>query len=320
MTQTHEPTTNLERFRQAWPTIGFLFGLQAALLILTFALYVSQGLRLSVPPHWALVAGIIFMLMLAGWLFFSFGWQVLAFSHTLLAALSMISLGLICALLNYALFALDFPLVDPWLAKADAILGIPVPVIVNWVQARPLLNTFSVLVYHTLWPQVVIAGLLLGVWLKDFRSLWEYAFHFQVTAAITVLVSTVTPALGVYAWYGFTSSIDQTHVLQAIRGLRDGSLEQIVLPQMEGIISFPSFHAVTAIVVAYSLRRHRRWFWPFVALDTMMVLSTLATGSHYTVDLLAAFVVCCISFFAFSKGLARSWQSGLYPPLLKQPS
>src|SRR5699024_357161 len=108
-------------------------------------------------------------------------------------------------------------------------------------------------------------------------SLWEYVFHLQITATIIALVSTVTPALGAFTWYGYSSSIDQTHVLQVIHGLRDGSLHQVVLPYVAGIISFPSFHGATAIVNAYSLRRHRHWFWPFVILDTMMIFSTITT-------------------------------------------
>jgi membrane-associated phospholipid phosphatase len=320
MTQTHKPTTNPEPFRQAWPTIGFLIGFQAALLILTSALYMSQGLRLTVSSNWALLAGLVLVPMFAAWIFFTFGYRVPAFSHSLLATLLMVSSSIICASLSYVLFTLRFPLVDVWLAKADAILGTPVPAIVGWVQARPLLNAVSVLMYYTLWPQIVMVVLLLGFWLQDFRSLWEFVFHFQVTAAITVLVATVTPALGAYAWYGFTSGIDQTHVLQTIRGLRDGGLEQVVLPQLDGLISFPSFHAVTAIVIAYSLRRHRRWFWPFVVLDAMMMFSTIALGAHYMVDLLGAFVVCGMSFFAFSKWLAWSWESGPYSPFLRQPS
>src|SRR5699024_3462755 len=196
------------------------------------------------------------------------------------------------------------PLVDAWLARADAILGAPVPAIVSWVQAWPLLNDLSVLVYETFWPQIVVVMLVLGLWLEDFRSLWECVFHLQVTAAITVLISTVTPALGAYAWYGFTSSIDQTDVLRTIHGLRDGSLHQVVLPYVDGIISVPSFHAVVAIVIAFSLRRHPRWFWPFVVLDTLMLLSTLTTGAHYVVDLAGAVVVCCASFFVFSRWLA----------------
>jgi hypothetical protein len=291
---------------QAWPTIGFLFGLQVVLLLLTAALYAVQGLSVSLPPDWALLAGGVFVLMLGAWLYYSFGLRIPAFSHSLLAALSMISLSLICACLSYALFTFDFPLADAWLATADSFVGSPVPTIVSWVQARPLLNTFSVVVYNTLWPQIVLVIVLLGIVLKDYRSLWECAFHFQVTAAITVLVSTVVPALGAYAWYGYTSSINQTLVLKAIHGLRDGNLVQVVLPHLQGIITFPSFHTVSAIVIVYSLRRHPRWFWPFAILNTMMALSTLTTGAHYAVDLSAAFVVCCISFYTYSKWLGRA--------------
>jgi membrane-associated phospholipid phosphatase len=73
-----------------------------------------------------------------------------------------------------------------------------------------------------------------------------------------------------------------------------------------GIVSFPSFHTVWAIFAASALWGFRYLRVPLVLLSTSIVLSTLTTGWHYLVDVLAGIVLAALSLVAAQALLNRS--------------
>jgi membrane-associated phospholipid phosphatase len=68
---------------------------------------------------------------------------------------------------------------------------------------------------------------------------------------------------------------------------------------LQGVVTFPSFHAIMALLTAYALHDIRilspfAWLW-----SGLVVLSTIPIGGHYAVDLLAGGVVWGILTMAF---------------------
>jgi membrane-associated phospholipid phosphatase len=62
-----------------------------------------------------------------------------------------------------------------------------------------------------------------------------------------------------------------------------------------GIVSFPSFHVVLAILSAVALSCIRPLRAPVWILAAMICASTIVTGWHYAIDILGGLVVAMIS-------------------------
>jgi membrane-associated phospholipid phosphatase len=73
-----------------------------------------------------------------------------------------------------------------------------------------------------------------------------------------------------------------------ILGLRAHTL--LTIGDMQGIVSFPSLHASSA-VLATNMARGGRWFLPVLVLNLVMILSVMTEGAHYFVDMLAGVAV-----------------------------
>ena len=97
-----------------------------------------------------------------------------------------------------------------------------------------------------------------------------FVFAFSIALIITVAISTFVPAVG--TWYGLDiapaqfAALDSslyTAQLRDILALRDGSLHYLEMFKLTGIVSFPSFHAASAVLYMWALwpvrvrRRHR---------------------------------------------------------------
>jgi len=66
---------------------------------------------------------------------------------------------------------------------------------------------------------------------------------------------------------------------------------------LRGLIAFPSYHGVLAILLIW-YARHVSWLrWPFLALNTVVLISTPEQGGHHLVDVLAAFPVAALAIF-----------------------
>jgi membrane-associated phospholipid phosphatase len=68
-----------------------------------------------------------------------------------------------------------------------------------------------------------------------------------------------------------------------------------------GIVSFPSFHVVLAILSALSLsciRRLRAVVW---VLAGLICISTITTGWHYGIDVLAGLMLMAVTVYATNR-------------------
>jgi hypothetical protein len=64
---------------------------------------------------------------------------------------------------------------------------------------------------------------------------------------------------------------------------------------VRGLIAFPSYHAVLALIVMWYARYLPRLFWPLVATNVLVLVATPIHGGHHLVDVLAAFPVTVLS-------------------------
>lgn len=81
---------------------------------------------------------------------------------------------------------------------------------------------------------------------------------------------------------------------------------------MTGLVSMPSFHAAAAVILGW-VSLYLGWLRiPLVLLNVAMLLSTIISGSHYLVDLIAGAALAVMAIWAATRLV--DWQHSLQQP------
>jgi hypothetical protein len=307
LAEQHEANTLAKHQTVPWSRIGlnrmarcFILA-DAALLIVGAFLYSTLGLSIRWSPAVSLGVGAL-VLLLGLWANYRFSrgsateyWiaEVLFVLVLLIVFVNLVVLG------QYAAVSLAFSYADPWLAAADARLGVYVPALALWTTGHAVAATVMKIAYLSHVPQFGLAVFGLGV-LRERDMLWEFAFHFHVCLAIALLALIIWPAVCPPAYYGFQPVIDMTHLIEQIKGFHDGTSRVVRFDEVEGLVSFPSFHVAGGLLVTWAFRRHPRIWVPLVALNIGNVAATFMLGIHYVIDVIGSLPLMAISLLAYT--------------------
>jgi hypothetical protein len=194
--------------------------------------------------------------------------------------------------LSYIAASADLPLQDANFAHLDRLLGLDWQGYYNFVCARPALVPYLYIAYAMINLPTFGVPILLG-WTRQYARLQRFTFACTLTAIVTALVSALLPAIGTYQQYGVSAD---TAILKAsgylvqvdeIPLVRDGALRVLSFETLNGIITFPSFHAAAAVLSLWALWGVW-WMRPFAFIAYGgMLLATPLVGGHYFVDVLA---------------------------------
>jgi hypothetical protein len=188
---------------------------------------------------------------------------------------------------------IQFPLRDMNYGALDSMLGVSIPAIAEWSShhaagrianaSYPLLNWFLLSAFLV----PALAGRAVAA--RTFLLANVIAF------AISIPVFTMWPAIG--PWYAFHSaaSPSQLGLQTEILGLHNGTSQTL---HLAGIVCFPSFHVIWAILAAWSLSTFRSMRIPAAILCTLIICSTLTTGWHYFCDVLSGCIIGVIALLA----------------------
>ncbi len=220
--------------------------------------------------------------------------------------------GLVAGVSALAALRSDAPLIDDFLAHTDAAFGIDTPALVAWVAHHPPAGMVLAIIYATTVPMVFVAVIVSGCMGREAR-MWQACFVFASSANLCVLLSAFLPAIDAIIHFGTPPDIlallpDGAGRFHAsiFEAYRSGALTAVDSRHLQGVVTFPSFHAIMALLTAYALHDIRilspfAWLW-----SGLVVLSTIPIGGHYAVDLLAGGVVWGILTMAFRMRLAPS--------------
>jgi len=78
-------------------------------------------------------------------------------------------------------------------------------------------------------------------------------------------------------------------------GVRDGSIINISRLAPTGLVTFPSFHAASAVLLAWALWHIPYLRYPGLALNAMMLAATPLYGSHFLTDVLAGAITAAVA-------------------------
>lgn len=221
------------------------------------------------------------------------------YADVILATLVLLLVTNIASPAQYLAVALRRPLIDDWLVRADAALGIDVAALAAWTRSHPPVSLVLSACYASLIVQFLMPLLIVGLRDRDRTRLWEYVFHFNFCLIVTIATLAIFPAECPYTHLGFTSTIDQSRVIAHITALRAGTFRTIDFGNLDGLVSMPSFHAAGAVIVTWAFRRRRIVFSMLTLLNTGLIAATFMSGVHYFVDILGAFALVGVSVAAF---------------------
>jgi membrane-associated phospholipid phosphatase len=216
--------------------------------------------------------------------------------------------------LSYLLARSGGALWDSRLAEWDRAIGFDWLAYVRAIDGSSIATAWFKLAYASLIPQVITLVIALGFMrrLADLRAVMLAAI---LAGTITILVSPFFPAVGNYVHLGLTAR-DFANVdpfagyvhLADFNGLRDGSTGALRLGAMEGIITFPSYHAGLSVVTLWGFWLTRiAWLkWPGMLLAATTIAATPVDGGHYLVDVIAGGAIAVAAIFAARE--AVYWQ------------
>ena len=179
--------------------------------------------------------------------------------------------------------------IDTYLRAADAMLGVDAVSFRAFIQSNATMAWLSALAYMSLVPQCLAAIFVLP--LIDCGRRGFRMFRAALLAlSICCLVAYLFPAIGTVprleSCYG--------HWL-ALRNLHTPFITDAV--HVDGIISFPSFHAAMAAILAYSFRGLGVVSWVIGALNVAMCVSAVPDGFHYVTDIVSGVLLAAICLF-----------------------
>lgn len=227
---------------------------------------------------------------------------------TLESTAQLMVFAAVAAPLSYVAASASRPLQDAALDSFDRALGFDWLGFLAFLRHHPVLFKVMHLIYLSLSLQMVAAVLILGF---TGRLLWlrTYMLAFIIAAVITIAVSALLPAEGVWLYYGIKgdlASLPLSHTSWPAHfsGLRDGSFRLLTGAGSEGIITFPSLHAALAVILAAAFWPVRIARWVGVVVNGLLLVSTPIDGSHYFIDVLAGIGVALASMAA-ARALVR---------------
>jgi PAP2 superfamily len=276
----------------------FMAGVSALLIAMAVICVARMNYRLS-APNFNDYVGMIALLIAAGYC----RWAKLErFFQVCLIIFWSFLLGKLLGFPVYLAARANMPLQDAALAHFDQLLGVQVPSILGLMANHPWAKTLFAASYDWLFPMMVLSVMLPAVMYR-----WKAAKELVVATSLATIIGSLMfvfcPAIGPWAIYHFPPSAQQTTCETLFLNLRSGSLH-VLSPADKGIICFPSFHVMLAIVSCVALCSIKALRIPAIVVASCVVIATLTTGWHYIADVIGGLTLTVIAEL-LAKGFTR---------------
>lgn len=219
------------------------------------------------------------------------------------------------AVLTYLSAYMRTPLYDVAFAEIDAAIGFSWPIWFEMGSTNAVIDVILGMAYHSLIFQILGSIIFFAHTKRTDRNkelFWAAAISLVITSAIAYAY----PAVG--AFYHFKIEVQRAVHLQHVFELIAGTQPIYSFRDMQGIVTFPSYHAALAVIFIHVYRGFRRAFPLAVALNTLMLISTPANGGHYLIDVIAGCAVAAVSVLLLRHAAPRLSRATLHMRLTPQ--
>ncbi|MEO7053364.1 MAG: phosphatase PAP2 family protein [Rhizomicrobium sp.] len=182
-------------------------------------------------------------------------------------------------------------------------------------------------------PQIAILVIVLS--LSGYhREVYRFCLAVAVGAIIAIGIWTAVPSLGAKSIYALPASMEHRMALdvttdygRALVALLHNGPGYITPRDMRGLIAFPSYHAVLALLLIWYARRVVWLRWPALILNLVVLVSAPVQGGHHLIDIFGGAGVAIISVLLVRRAeamklpsnadMARSIPTFIIPGMLK---
>lgn len=219
---------------------------------------------------------------------------------------------------SHLMMSLGLPLVDRQLAGWDQALGFDwngyARLAAAWGWSRAVLAA----AYSLSIGPALLAILVALVWSGRHGRVNEVAFLALASGLVSVGIAGLLPADSA----GVTQATPATQALlgpqsmawfDQFTALRGGGPVSLDLASMEGIATFPSFHACLALIILWCSRGHWAGGLAGGACGLAILAATPVYGGHYLVDLMAAGLVMVVLVLLWPRLAAGLGPAGAGP-------
>lgn len=287
-----------------WLALGLLGAIDAVWLLVT-------PLRLS-TDSWKTLTGLLPFLIIGGWGTFRLTDQPLL---RLLCrdGTFMLAAWPVLRLYNHITMSTSFPFADNWLAAADASMGFDWMQYALWLDKHPILIKSMNYSYSGLTNYSICLFILILLGPNPNQRCRELVILFFSTAFICSTVGMLFPAEAAAIYYNaprdLFHNVDPwvgTYHIGHLLALRTDPEHVLVLNNLPGLVSFPSFHTAMGVIAIYCARGTPWLLGPSLIINLLMIGSTPLLGSHYLIDVIAgasvaASAILCLRHFSFCR-------------------
>lgn len=273
---------------------------------LLIAVLMATGLIAGIPMgfrwawgSWALIGALTIALLAMSW-FYTHVRKLddLRIAETLHETAILVAYGPPAAALSYIAVGAGLPLADETFATLDQAMNMDWSAWYRTVHAQPVLASALSLLYHSSLMHIGVALIATGLIGRTERTRELIALLIW-TSLPMVVISGLMPALSAWVHYGL--GLEKAYHLAHILSLRDGSFRLLEVGNMEGIITFPSFHTAISLVLIWVSRGIAWLFWPTAAIGIGVLASIPSEGGHYFVDMLAGALITVAAVAVMSR-------------------
>ncbi len=295
-------THNAERVSLVTQSLSRLaWSMILAMALAVWISFAAVGLHVDFASNWPLVAVMLIYAVAA--LFYLHVRRDRRIADMLVVVAQLFLTLLLGLLLTYAASAVALPYRDAELSAIDLWLGCHRAAYVNAINSIPGLNAVLDAAYLSIQPQTALVPLALLL-AGQLPRLQSFVLALGISLVATVLIAVFIPAVDAAIYIDLAprgaaalspGTYSHVHTLEA---LRSGAMSVVRLDDLEGLITFPSFHTTNAILFAWALWPVRYLRLPILVLNGLMVASTPTAGSHYFIDIVGGTAVAFLPIVA----------------------
>jgi membrane-associated phospholipid phosphatase len=195
-------------------------------------------------------------------------------------------------ILTYALTAASpYPLADAMFDHADKALGFDWLAWFRWVDHHALVHRLLILSYDSMLPQLFLLLVIFSY--VEPRRVQELILAGMLALIVICPIIYALPSIGAYAPHGIAAGVGWEN---DIRDMRSHAV--FLIKPKEGIVTFPSYHTVLAVLFIH-MGRGKGWlFYILLLLNALMSVSVMNAGGHYLVDMLGGIAVALVGIAA----------------------
>lgn len=216
------------------------------------------------------------------------------------AALWIVTL-VAAGILTYIFATIGFPLCDEQLARFDQFIGFDWLYFYHFFQTQKVSSLVLLVAYYSALPQIMFSIIFLSHIGRHDRNneLWWTSL---TSLIFTSVLSGCFPAAGTF--YHYSTGLPNAVHLPDLFALRNASTSEFIFANMQGIVTFPSYHTIMALLAIY-VYRNTSIFWCIVTLNVLMLIATPIYGGHYLVDMIGGALVAALSIHLYRRSCTQ---------------